>query len=410
MEKKKNILYLSSWYPNHNDPTLGIFVRRHALSASQYCTITVVHASSSKNCIQAQTQISESEIKEVIIHYPKSKINWLFIGRLIDQINYIKYTLKGIGSTTNNIRDYDLVQVNIAFPVGIIALLLKWFYGLSYILLEHWTGYLPSDGNYLKSNWLKKRIIKSIVKNAKAVITVSEDLRNEMLSHKLKNKYYIISNVVDQKIFYPPHQLITSSTNQLINKSSHQLITSSANQQINILHVSTLNDKQKNINGIIQAAEKLKNESLNFVLHIVGDGPEKKQYEQLCEQKNLLPHHVKFYGLKTETEIAELMRNAHFLLLFSNYENLPCVMLEAMMCGLPIISTNVGDISRHITIQNGILIHPKNEEELLIAIKNMMRNYSLSNRYSIAKYAEERFSMNVVGEKFRSIYQNSPKI
>ena len=395
MEKKKNILYLSSWYPNAEDPTLGIFVRRHALAASQYCTITVVHAYSSKNCIQAQTQINESAIKEVIIHYPKSKIKGLFIGRFIDQINYIKYTLKGILSNTKNIRDYDLVQVNIAFPVGIIALLLKWFYRLPYILLEHWTGYLPSDGNYLKSSWLKKQLIKLIVKNAKAVISVSKDLKNEMLKHGLVNQYFVIPNVVDEKKFYPNHSPIATSTNQLIPVS--------ANQQINILHISTLNDEQKNISGIIHIAEKLKNENINFVLHIVGDGSEKQEHEQLCEQKNLILHHVRFYGFKSEIEIAELMRTSHFLLLFSNYENSPCVMLEAMMCGLPIISTNVGDIAKHITNERGILIEPKNEEELLMAIKKMIKNYDLYNKTSIAKYAEENFSMSVVGEELFEI-------
>ena len=76
------------------------------------------------------------------------------------------------------------------------------------------------------------------------------------------------------------------------------------------------------------------------------------------------------------------------------------------MCGLPIISTNVGGIAKHITNERGILINPKNEDELFSAINDMIKNYSLYDKKSIAKCANDNFSMEIIGEKLNDIYNS----
>ena len=42
-QKNKVILYLVSWYPDEEEPNLGIFIKRHAESVSQYCEIIVLY-------------------------------------------------------------------------------------------------------------------------------------------------------------------------------------------------------------------------------------------------------------------------------------------------------------------------------------------------------------------------------
>lgn len=389
MEKQLRILYVTSWYPTGHDPTLGIFIKRHAIASSDYCNVTVAYAISDASINETKTTSVQTEIKEVIIQYPKVRTSIPFVSTLIKLYRYIKFNFVAIVKSVHNIPDYDVVQVNIVFPVGIMALLLKWIYNIPYIIVENWTGYLPSDGSY--KGRLKKYLTKLIVKNASAVVVVSIDLKNEMLKHGLKSKYHIVPNVVDESVFYV--------------KPTYQLNNSSANQPINILHVSTLNDEHKNISGIIHVAEKLKGLNYNFILHIVGEGPERKKHEELCLQKGLLNTHVKFYGHKNENEIAGMMNDSHFLVLFSNYENLPCVMIEAMMCGLPVISSDVGGIAEYINHERGILVTAGNEDELLNAIPDMVKNYHTFDRTKISQYAKEHFGRKVVGKQLNDIYK-----
>jgi glycosyltransferase involved in cell wall biosynthesis len=387
MAKGYRILYLSSWYPVKEDVTLGIFIKRHAIASSVYNEINIAYAHSDSTIDSIEVDGDTNEIRESILRYPVVKNKIPLIKELIKLTNYINYSFKAVFSLGLDVRKYDLIQVNIVYPAGMMALLLKLFYKIPYIVLEHWTGYLPSDGRY--RGVLRKLLAKWVIKNASAVVTVSHDLKNEMLKRGLKNRYFIVPNTVDQKIFYAA-------------LNSPKI---SPDQTINILHISGLDDSQKNISGIIRVVERLKDSKCKFVLNIVGEGPERKKHELFCREKALLNSFVKFYGYKNEIEIAEMMRNSHFLLLFSNYENLPCVMLEAMMCGLPVISSNTGGVAEHLSKEKGIIVEVKNENQLYDAIQTMINNYFLYDKNEIYRYALEHFSNIVVGKQFSDIYK-----
>ena len=67
-----NILFISSWYPNKEDPTLGIFVQRHAEAAGIYNHVAVLHVQSDQSISKANIQYSENKTyKELIVNYPK---------------------------------------------------------------------------------------------------------------------------------------------------------------------------------------------------------------------------------------------------------------------------------------------------------------------------------------------------
>jgi glycosyltransferase involved in cell wall biosynthesis len=92
--------------------------------------------------------------------------------------------------------------------------------------------------------------------------------------------------------------------------------------------------------------------------------------------------------------------------MFSFYENMPCVVLEALCTGIPVIATTVGGIPEIIGKENGILINPGKERELLNAMKEMIRNYHLYDADFISRQATEQFSYEVVGKEISDIYQS----
>jgi len=135
-----------------------------------------------------------------------------------------------------------------------------------------------------------------------------------------------------------------------------------------------------------------------------GDGPNRSEYEELTNKLGLRDI-VSFHGLKTKQEVAEFMRQCDFFVLSSLWENLPCVLIEAMASGLPIVATKVGGIHEIINEKVGVLVPPKDVKALTEAIDHMLDHYQDYSAREIAEYAFDRFSYEAVGRQLNEIYK-----
>ena len=90
------------------------------------------------------------------------------------------------------------------------------------------------------------------------------------------------------------------------------------------------------------------------------------------------------------------MPHADFFVLFSNYENAPVVISEALAVGLPIVSSNVGGISEMINEEIGFLIDRKDEKALKEKILYLLDNFQ---KYDIEKIRNNglKYSFDRVG-------------
>ena len=99
------------------------------------------------------------------------------------------------------------------------------------------------------------------------------------------------------------------------------------------------------------------------------------------------------------------MKDSDFLVMFSRYENLPCVILEALCCGLPVISTDVGGISEIINNSNGILIESEDKTALSNALEYMLDHLTQYDRKHIADNATKKYNYKSVGQAINKIYE-----
>jgi glycosyltransferase involved in cell wall biosynthesis len=114
---------------------------------------------------------------------------------------------------------------------------------------------------------------------------------------------------------------------------------------------------------------------------------------------------VSIQGSKSERDIAEIMRASDVFVLFSNYENLPCVISEALMTGLPVISTHVGGIPEMLDDTNGILIKPGDEEALLKSLVMMITRYETYDKKAISERAQKIYSCAEVADQYLEVYE-----
>lgn len=374
-KKKLHILFLNSWYPSKVYPVNGDFIQRHAQAVAEKHQVTAIHIitdiSLKKNKF---TDERNGNVRELIFYLKPSTTLFSKAKKYFQA--YQKSVIKA--------GNFDVIHVNRLYPAGLFALYLKYTKKRSFIISEHFTGYLESRSNTL--SWFELFFSKLIVKNASFICPVSENLALNMQKIGMKGNYEIIPNVVNTNLFFP-------------SKAKPNRFT--------IIHISSLVDDHKNITGMFRAIRKFQEDIPDFLLYLIGDNP--KQYEHYIKSLGLKPENFELINQVAHQEIAKLLQQSHVLVLFSNYENLPCVILEAFASGIPVISTDVGGIKEFFPKDFGKLIHSKDENELVSALLEIKEMHVNFNSQKMHHYAKQHFSQENIGEKFEKLYYQALK-
>ncbi|PLX11308.1 MAG: hypothetical protein C0598_08465 [Marinilabiliales bacterium] len=388
IKNKLNVLYLSRWYPNRYDPMPGLFIQRHAEAAALNCNIGVVYVHPSEEKTTQKFEVIEDDINgvpTVMVYYKAVKSNFPIVTPFCKITRFYRANFIGIRRLEQSMGKFNLLHIHILTRLGIIGLYYKWFKGINFVISEHWSRYLPATANF--TGILRKSISRLVVKNAAAVTTVTENLAQAMKSHKLKNENYrVLANVLSPDFLEHDPQ-----SNNKIEKHK-------------IVHVSCFEDKSKNISGILRVIKKLGDSRSDFSFTLVGDGMDFERMKNYASEIKINPEILKFTGLLEGKSLVDVMSDSSALLIFSNYENFPVVINEAMSLGVPVISTNVGGIAEYLNETNGILI-PRGDENELFAILNRLFDggYKFDNKKFSLK-AKDDFSMENVGKQLYNIY------
>jgi glycosyltransferase involved in cell wall biosynthesis len=83
---------------------------------------------------------------------------------------------------------------------------------------------------------------------------------------------------------------------------------------------------------------------------------------------------------------------------------MPCVLLEAMASGLPIVSTRTGGIPEIVDQESGVLVPPGDSNSLAEALLEMIESLARFDRAAISKKAE-RYRPEAVGRLIHSVYE-----
>ena len=94
------------------------------------------------------------------------------------------------------------------------------------------------------------------------------------------------------------------------------------------------------------------------------------------------------------------------MLLFSNFESLPCVIIEALSTGIPVISTDVGGIKEYISEKEGILIPRGDTEKLAEAMNYILDNSNAYDKNYLREYAVSNFSVKSIALQLDAVYKS----
>ena len=384
-----NVLWLVSWYPNRLDNFDGDFIQRHANAVAMYCKVHVIYIKKDKTLAVNETQevnYDSGNLTEEVIYYNSFKTGIKLLDRFLSQLKYNQCYRKAIKAYITKNGKPHCVHVHVAMKAGLAALWIKKKWDIPFIVTEHWTGYhkhaIQSVYNY---DLVFRRKARKILKEATLFLPVSKDL-GETVKHNFVNiPYCVVPNVVNAEFFYfklPKHV------------------------KFRFIHVSYMN-YQKNPEGIFRACSLLKHKGYNFEVMMLGNKDENLRLK--AQEYNLNDDVLFFLESIPYAEVALQMQSSSAFLLFSRFENMPCVILEALCCGLPVISSNVGGIAEVIDETNGILVENENTEELAKAMQNLLDNYMVYDRSAIAARATAKFNYDTVSKLYLNVYNNTPQ-
>src|ERR1035437_2228872 len=368
-----NILVLTHSYPDLKNKWRGIFIQEQVEALSLKHDIIVVYFKVDYSHFAPFPKYSFLKSQSGRVTQYEVTINKSF--PVITQIKFLSNTFRFIKNEILNQNKIDIIHSHLSYPGGFLGTIVQEKKKIPNILTEH-----SRIKSYFRS-WFHKQCVIYALKKTTCIISVSNALREEIisLSHR---PVIVIHNIVDVGKFH--------------------IIETKPGKIINIGFLGGLNNNNKGLDLLLKSASLL--ERKDFFLHIGGNGILLDNFKKMTKEFGF-DANCKFYGEISRNEIADFYSKLDFFVLPSRYETFGIVLIEAMACGIPVIATKCGGPQEIVTISTGILIQKDNAEALKNAITSMSENLGLYKKEAIRKYANDNFGKEVFVERLSDLYQ-----
>ncbi len=383
---KPRILFLPKWYPNKYDPMPGLFIYNHAKALIPTFDIAVIyvhpddHEDIPKYLVNTT---NESGILTIRAYYRNPKTRIPVFSLIKKLIRFRKSYQLSLEILREKKWEPALVHIHVLTRVGVIGKSIAKQKGIPYVISEHWSRYLENNKGY--SGIIRKQLTKKVAARAKAIFPVSKTLMKGMIHKGITHKnYQVIPNVVDTNRF------------QVWKEKKPR-------DYIRIVHISCFDEEAKNDCGLIDALKILSTRRSDFKCIVIGDGKDYqkvKDYVKTCEMEN----HIEFTGILTGFELVEAIQESDFFVLSSNYETQAIVLLEALSCGIPVVTTAAGAIPEYLTEKLGFMTPVGNMQALSESMLKMMDHFHLYNKFSLHDFIEKNYSENAIRNTLTEAY------
>jgi len=328
-------------------------------------------------CCATKGKESEERISGVKIYRSSSK--GVFWGMPIS-FNFFK-VFKQI---RNN---YDIIAFHHPFPLGDLALFL---FRIRAKLIIHYHSDIVRQK--ILEIFYKPLILKTLAKADKIIVSNPNLIKNSKYLQKFQEKCEVVPPGVNLEKFY---KLKDERMIEEIKKKYGQFI----------LFIGRIS-YYKGVPYLIRAMRNIK---VNLL--IVGEGAEKERLK-LEAKKNKVEDKIFFIPHQDEKKLINLYYACELFVLPSIFksEAFGLVLTEAMACGKPVISTELGTGTSWINVdgKTGFVVSPKNSQSMAIAINKILNDKNLLEKFGKESFlrAQDKFSQEKFIENIKVVYFN----
>ena len=217
------------------------------------------------------------------------------------------------------------------FPVKIISVMKKTPFVITWHEAwdDYWYEYLGWAGVFGK---ITERLVAGLARN---IISVSGTTAKKLRRLRIRNEIDIIPNGIDLNRIRTLQSSATTS---------------------DIIFAGRL-IKEKHVDVLVRAVAKLTRESPDRTLLILGDGPERETIATLIRDLGIEDRVIQKPFLESHDEVIGLMKASHVCAIPSTREGFGIAALEALACGLPVVTADHPDnaICELISDETGFL-------------------------------------------------------
>ena len=228
------------------------------------------------------------------------------------------------------------------------------------------TAYLFPETHDFFSSWYYRLLMPWSVKAADRIIAVSQSAKTDLMR---------LLDVASEKICVIHHGKDERFTPHRDESRSARLRTKYGLTKKVILFVGGI-DLRKNPTSLVRAFAMLKSLHQSHELVLTGGFGEHYQWIRARLREWKVENHVVFPGYIPGEELADFYRLAEVFVYPSLYEGFGLPVLEAMACGVPVITSNVSAMPE-VAGDAAILVEPNNIEDLAAAIERVLGDNAL---------------------------------
>jgi glycosyltransferase involved in cell wall biosynthesis len=360
--RRLNVVTIASVYPNPYEPTLGVFVeaRQGALAKHHdvhvFVPVGVFDYSSPGDRFRGR-QLFPCAIRRDGLEV--TYVKWVYPpwGTWMNGVALFARLLPYVRSLHLQ-RPIDVLDAHFAFPDGIATCLLARTLGVPYVITLRGNEPVHCQKPFVR------RMVSYALRHAARVIAVSDNLRTFALNQGTSPCHAItVPNGVDTDLFYPRNrgQLRKDRSIEL-----HEPVIVSVGYLI----------RGKGHDKVIRAVAELRRTGLPARLLIAGapgrTDPCEHDLRKLVSALGL-ESAVSFLGSVPRHEVPNVLSVANVLCLASSREGCPNVLNEALACGIPVVSTDVG-AARDIVFDKdlGYVVPVDDQRALTAALANAL--------------------------------------
>ncbi len=402
-----NILIIPSWYPWHGTPLRGIFFKEQAICLGRMrpdWKIAVAvwgqrrYTLSLRNPIKTASVLVDFLLSRAgaqkcfllpnVCEYRRPAMEWTKKWKQGNIAGMERACRKILLRASRDLGRIDLIHAHVAFPGGWIAMRLSQRLQLPYVITEH-MGDFPFI-EFRKPDGTIKEAITAPMRHARAVVAVSPSQAERIAGHGFPRPR-VIPNMIDEDFFKP-------GTGEKKTGGAFIFFTLSAFRApkgiSDLLQALALFQQQRSRGGVDGVR-----------LRIGGCGEMERELRALARWLEIEPW-VCWLGRLDRCRVLEEYRTCDCFIQPSHLESFSIVLLEALACGKPVITTRCGGPESFVTAENGILVPAKNPAELARAMAQMLitaKDYDGSAiRYNLLQV----YSKKNVSDLIDSLYQD----